>query len=48
MEDTHANPLFIFMMLPLPPLLQFEEIQRAKKVGPSPHLDTLIPSMPRT
>ena len=39
---------YTFMMLPPPPLLQSEEIQRARKVGPYPRWVIPIPSMPET
>ena len=47
MEDTHANPLY-FHDATLPPLLQSEEIQRARKAGPYPRWVIMIPSMPET
>ena len=47
MEDTHANHLYFHDATP-PPLLQFEEIQQAKKFGPYPRWGIPIPSMPET
>ena len=44
MDDTHVNPLYFHDATP-PHLLQFEETQRAKKAGPSPHLVIHIPFM---